>query len=307
MHSHSPIHIPVPAAQTRRPTPALRERLRRGGALAPVLACIATLGACAKVNDVTGSIRGTATASAIATPPAEGPALQRYVAEWSKRYEKQPTDRRVVMNYALGLRASQRHEQAIAVLQKAVVTRPKDVEMLAAYGKALADGRRFPEALQALERAQIPERPDWTILSTQGSIADQSGNHTLARQYYEEALKIAPCEPRILSNLGLSYALGKQLPEAERMLRQAVAHPRADFRVRQNLSLVLALQGKFDEAEQIQRQVLPAPDAQANIAAIRQMIAQSNTWREIQNLDAPRPGKPSAKPRAMSQKPARAG
>ncbi len=53
----------------------------------------------------------------------------------------------------------------------------------------------------------------------------------------------------MLSNLGLSYALTKQLPEAEAALREASASPRADARVRQNLALVLALEGKFAEAE----------------------------------------------------------
>lgn len=263
-------------------------RLARSAALLALIAGAGlALSGCSKVNDVTGSIRGSTPARAAENVPADGPAQQRYIIEWAKRYERQPNDKQTVMNYARGLRAAHRHDQAIAVLQKAAVTRPKDHDLLAAYGKALADGRRFPEALQVLERAQVPERPDWTIYSAQGSIADQTGNHVLARQYYEEALKVAPGEPRILSNLGLSYALAKQLPNAERVLRQAVAHPRADYRVRQNLSLVLALQGKFAEAETIQQQGRTPADARANIAAIRQMIAQSNTWREIQMLDDP--------------------
>ena len=109
-----------------------------------------------------------------------------------------------------------------------------------------------------LGRAHAPERPDWRILSAQGAVADQVGDHPLAQRYYDAALKVAPGEPTVLSNQGLSFALSKRLPEAEQALRQADAHPDADERVRQNLALVLALQGKFGEAEAVLRRDLPA-------------------------------------------------
>ena len=51
--------------------------------------------------------------------------------------------------------------------------------------------------------------------------------------------------------------------------------------MRQNLSLVLALEGKFAQAEEWSRRDLPPIEAAANIASIRQMISQSNTWRDI--------------------------
>ena len=80
--------------------------------------------------------------------------------------------------------------------------------------------------------------------------------------------------------------MAKDLGNAEASLREAAAHPRADIRVRQNLALVLALQGKFAEAEDIFRRDGPADQAKSNVTAIRSMIAQSNTWRDIQKLDA---------------------
>jgi Flp pilus assembly protein TadD len=88
-----------------------------------------------------------------------------------------------------------------------------------------------------------------------------------------------------MSNLGLSYALDKKLPDAEQTLRDAANNPGADMRVRQNLALVLALEGKFGEAEDWSRRDLAPIDAAANVASIRKMIAQSNTWRDLQQLD----------------------
>ena len=52
--------------------------------------------------------------------------------------------------------------------------------------------------------------------------------------------------------------------------------------MRQNLALVLALEGKFAEAEEISRQDMSAQAASANVAAIRQMIAQNDSWRDLQ-------------------------
>jgi hypothetical protein len=86
----------------------------------------------------------------------------------------------------------------------------------------------------------------------------------------------------VLSNLGLSYALTKRLPEAEQALREASASPIADARVRQNLALILSLEGKFAEAEQISRRDMTAEAAAANVAAIKQMIAQNDSWRDLQ-------------------------
>ncbi|MGA9487127.1 MAG: hypothetical protein WBV25_08640, partial [Methylocella sp.] len=94
-----------------------------------------------------------------------------------------------------------------------------------------------------------------------------------------------PAQPHVLSNLGLSYALSKKLPEAEKTLKEAAAVPDADRPVRQNLALVLALEGKFASAEEVSRRDLDAKDASANVAAIRHMISQSNTWKQIQAID----------------------
>ncbi len=158
-----------------------------------------------------------------------------------------------------------------------------------------------------LSHSYTAERPNWSSMSVQGSIADQLGDHARAQEFYRNALKIAPGEPNVLSNLGLSYALTKQLPQAEQVLRQAADSPRADSRVRDNLALVLSLEGKFAEAEQVARQDRSAQAAAANVASIRQMIAQSNSWRDIQALDArkraakPAPGE---RPVAAADRPA---
>ena len=120
-----------------------------------------------------------------------------------------------------------------------------------------------------LSKAHSPDNPDWRLLSVQGTALDQMGRHDEARSYYASALRIAPGDPGVLSNLGLSYMLSKDLPKAEEALRQAYASPRASTRVRQNLGLVVGLQGRFAEAETIVKADLPPDQAAANVAYLQ--------------------------------------
>ena len=229
--------------------------------------------------------------ASISKPDTELPAapedVRRYTQAWEKRYDARPNDRETVVAYARGLRAQAQYDQAVAVLQKLALQNPEDMEVLGAYGKALADAGRLSEASEVLKQSHRPEKPNWSILSAQGSVADQMGDHVTAQAFYRESLKINPGEPTVLSNLGLSLALAKKLDQAEEALRLASAHPKADSRVRQNLALVLALQGKFTEAEAISARDVSPEQAAANVTTIRQMISQSNTWRDIQKADEP--------------------
>jgi len=150
-------------------------------------------------------------------------------------------------------------------------------EMAKRYGPEIETHAHFPrrtnvQFLQVLDRAHTPDQPDWHILSAQGAVLDQMGRHPDAQRYYLTALKIAPDEPSVLSNLGLSYALSKNLREAEATLRRAAAQHPVDARVRQNLALVVGLQGRFAEAEQIAGADLPPDQAAANVAYLRQML-----------------------------------
>jgi Flp pilus assembly protein TadD len=252
-------------------------------------AMLGGLGGCDAPGDITGSIESKTEA----LPSA--PGLRAYADLCAKRYDSDPGGKIVSINYSKALRALARYRQAAAVMETAAVKAPKDKDILSAYGKALADAGQLQQAADVLTRSYTPEEPDWSSMNAQGAIADELGDHEKAQDYYRDALKIAPGEPSILNNLGLSYALTKQLPQAETALRQALASPRADARMRANLGLVLALEGKFGEAEKIQTADSSASPA-SDVAAIRRMIAQNNSWRDIQALDSKKrpPGPASA-------------
>jgi len=209
------------------------------------------------------------------------PSAPRGEEEWRReadalgeRFRADPRDPDTAIRYARALRATGQRTQAAAVLEQATITNPNNKQLLGAYGRALADAGSYTQALDVLTRAHTPDQPDWHILSVQGTVLDQMGRHDEAQRYYASALKIMPDEPSVLSNLGLSYALSKDLKRAEETLRRASAVAGADKRVRQNLALVVGLQGRFGEAETIARADLPTDEAAANVATLRRMLAQ---------------------------------
>jgi Flp pilus assembly protein TadD len=262
-----------------------RIRLRRfSGRAATILvlaAALAGLGGCASrgAKDTTGSIDRTAP---LARSADDWKAI---AATWGPRYDKDPGEKQASMNYARALRGLHQEQQAVAVMQNAAIRAPNDRAVLALYGRTLADAGRFPEAAKVLANAHTPDQPDWRIYNVQGTVAAQTGDFAGAQRFFDSALQIVPGEPTVLSNMGLAYALQRRLGDAEKVLRQAANDTRADARIRANLAIVLALQGKFTESEQIAQRDLPPADAAANIAYVRNMVSQTNSWKQIQALD----------------------
>ncbi|MBX9931941.1 MAG: hypothetical protein K2Y56_10450 [Methylobacterium sp.] len=253
--------------------PRFLPRLR----VAPVLLTAGlVLGGCqARSPETTGSI-GTPSLSFLGGASRDRNVVSRRDVETlGEKYAADSGDIGISLRYAQALRATDQKPQAVAVLQQVALRNPKNSAVLAAYGKALSDVGRFAEAADVLQNAHTPARPDWRVLSAQGAVADQLGDHARAQAFYEAALKIQPDEPTVMSNLGLSYALARQLDPAETILRRAASLPQADARVRQNLALVLGLRGKFAEAEEISRRDLTPDAAAANAASLRAFVAQS--------------------------------
>lgn len=244
-----------------------RTRLLPTAALAVALAL--SVAGCKTTNDITGSI-GPSRQDA---PVTEGD-WRASLETWGPRYKANPADAEAAINYARALRATDQRAQAVAVLEQSAIRSPNNMPLLGAYGRALAAVGNYQQALDVLGRAHTPDSPDWRILNAQGAVLDQLGRNPEAQRHYSSALKIEPDEPSVLSNLGLSYVLTKDLKRAEITLRRALAQPNADPKVRQNLALVVGMRGKHAEAERIAGEGFPPDQAASNVANLRQVLAQ---------------------------------
>ena len=273
-----------PAAALAVTSAAIEMRLTRSRS-ARLFASVALLAAVAAATTGCQTTQSSETTGALPLAPADRPETEWRcdIVVYGQQYRANPNNIDVALRYAQALRATGQRAQAVAVLERISLQSPHDKNVLGAYGRALAEAGNYEQALEVLGRAHSPDQPDWHILSAQGAVLDQMGRHADAQRYYLTALKMVPDEPSVLSNLGLSYALAKDLPNAEATLRRAAAHPPVDTRVRQNLALVVGLQGRFAEAETIARADLPPEEAAANAAYLRQMLARRN--------DAPAPSR----------------
>lgn len=250
-----------------------------------MLALLAVSGCASKPNKelTTGSIPklGKPVDSMTATE------LNQAAQSIGSAYERNPKDRNTGLSYANVLMMTGRQQQALAVMQQIAIAHPTDRDVLAAYGKAQAAAGQLEQALATINRAQTPDRPDWKLYSAEGAVLDQLGRTQDARAKYRMALDIQPNEPSVLSNLGMSYVLSGDLRTAETYLRKSSEQPGADSRVRQNLALVVGLQGRFDEAEKIASSELTREQAEANLAYLRSMLSQQNSWKKLAAKDGP--------------------
>lgn len=263
------------AANEMRSNGGTRIRLLSSATLLAVIAAATAGCQTTQSTETTGSL-----------PAAPIAAANRSDADWRRdaqvygeRYRTDPSNVDLALQYAQALRATGQRAQAVAVLERASIESPHNKALLGAYGRALAEAGNYNQALEVLERAHAPDQPDWHILSAQGAVLDQMGRHADAQRHYLTALKIVPDDPSVLSNLGLSYALSRDLRNAEATLRRAAAQGRVEPRVRQNLALVVGLQGRFAEAEKIAGADLPPDEAAANVAYLRQMLAHRKDLR----------------------------
>ena len=202
-------------------------------------------------------------------------------------------------------RAARRRPPRCSNRPRSTIRRTREV--LGAYGRALADTGNYKQALDVLSRAHTPEQPDWRMLSVQGAVLDQMGRHADAQRYYASALKIMPDEPSVLSNLGLSYALSKDLAQgrgdaaagrrAGRRRPPRAAEPRAGGRPA----------GPFPGGRGRSPAAISRPTKRPPMSAyLRQMLAEQNR-REARSAARTRPSPPAAvmasasRPRAVSR------
>lgn len=260
--------LPVPAALSL-PVSRLRGLMLCGVAALALSACAANPGReTMRQPDFSGMSRVDA---------------QTTLGELAKRYRADPANKVLIIYYAAALRANGQSEQAVSVMEGGLSYHPKDVDIATAYAKALSTAGRFSQALNVIDAAIVPQSPDWNALLVKGAILDQMGRNGEARAIYRQGLTIAPNEPGLEANLGLSYALTNELNAAEQHLRRAASMRGATSQIRQNLALVVGLNGRFDDARAIYAAELPPDQVEANMAYIKSMLTQANRWKAIQN------------------------
>jgi Flp pilus assembly protein TadD len=231
-----------------------------------------------------GCAMNSASTAPLRSPDYSGQNPQQQQAnlgQLADRYKADPKDKQTIIYYAAALRAAGQPQQAVAVVEQGLTANPHDVDLQINYAKALSAAGSYGQALNVITDAVQPDNPDWNALLVKGAILDQMGNNADARAAYTQALLIAPNEPSLEANLGLSYAMTNDLPQAEQHLRKAAGMPGSSSKIRQNLALVIGLEGRFDEARALFAAELPPDQVDSNMAYIKSLLTQQNRWAAI--------------------------
>jgi len=207
------------------------------------------------------------------------------IGQLEQRYRANPNDKATVIAYAAALRTAGQPGQAVSVIEAAMAKNPDDTDLKVNYAKSLSAVGRYSQALTVITDAIRPDAPSWDALLVKGAILDQLGQHAAARLTYSQAQLIAPNQPSIEADIGLSYAMTNDLKSAEAHLRKAAAMPGATSKIRQNLALIVGLEGNFDEAQRLFAAELPPDQVAANMAYIKNMLTQQNRWAAIKKSE----------------------
>ncbi len=211
------------------------------------------------------------------------PASITETAAAAKQWQADPGNVRAGLSYARHLQSLDQHTEALRVLEQLVERNPGNTEVQIYYGKQLAANGRGADAERVLQKVVDAGKADWKTQSALGSALAQQGKFEVARQHYQAALALKPGEPSIYNNIGMSYVLEGKLDLAEKTLRQAMTLPgnENEPQLRQNLALALGLQGRFKEAREMASRDLPPQLVEANMAYLKRMLAQQNTWQKL--------------------------
>lgn len=241
-------------------------------------ACVAAPPSAQELAMVDGASKSVLPASKAERDLAGQQDLLSQARFWTEEYDKNPNDYDTALKLAQVLRSIGSSPRSSEISAQALAMKPGDVELSLIFAQASLDQGKAEDAATALARAEGAGQNDWRILSIIGVTMDALDQHVPAQDYYKRAIALSPDNPKILSNLGLSYALAGMPGLAEETLRGAIDLPDADSRVKQNLILVLGVQGKFDEAEKLAAGDLPKAMVNSNRDYFKSMLNASRTW-----------------------------
>ncbi|MBC7908505.1 MAG: tetratricopeptide repeat protein [Rhodospirillaceae bacterium] len=191
---------------------------------------------------------------------------------WGTLHQRHPEDTAISLSLARSWRYGGQPQQAADLMQDTLSRTGRDVPVLIELGKDYLAAERLGLALKILEEARAKAPDIWDIHSAMGVALDSLGRYPEAQGAYERALELAPDNPVVLNNLGLSQAQSGQLSIAIDTLQRANEHPGAGPQLRQNLALLLALKGDAPAAERMAAKDLP-PDMVRTNAGIYRTLA----------------------------------
>ena len=143
---------------------------------------------------------------------------------------------------------ARRHDEAVAVMQRAVVFDPNDPGLQALFAAVLQDAGKLNEAEVAVRRAIALEPRRVLFRSRLSKVLAAANRLDDALEEAKKAVTLDPRNPEIQTDLGLCLLGWVGLEEAEAAIRQAIEIAPWNWMTIMQLVNALERQGKLEEA-----------------------------------------------------------
>jgi len=187
------------------------------------------------------------------------------VTFYRRALETNPNQPQVEVSLGMTLLQAGSPNEAADTFRKVLSRFPKDAGAQTGLGMALVQLNQPAAALEPLRRG-LQINPDARGYRALGVAENLLGQNPEAEADYSRGLALAPGDPGLSNDLGLSMALSGNFNGAIAVLRPAAAGPNATPRTRQNLALALGLAGRTEEAGEIARMDLDEQSVRSNLA-----------------------------------------
>jgi tetratricopeptide (TPR) repeat protein len=174
-----------------------------------------------------------------------------------KFYERVPQNsvlrRNAEIQLAVNYDATERTDEAKALLNKLIITNPADLEAIMALGNILRARKSFDQCAnvygQGIDTIEHAEKAHWLIYYFRGICLERSKQWEKAEPDFKKALELYPEQPHVLNYLGYSWVdKGINLEEGTAMIRRAVEQRPDDGYIVDSLGWAYFRVGNFDEA-----------------------------------------------------------
>jgi tetratricopeptide (TPR) repeat protein len=154
-----------------------------------------------------------------------------------------------VVHRALLLHDAGQIDQAIEVIEQALVHDPQHAKYYLYMGAFYEDLQHYEKALAALKQGSAIDEGNARFHFRIGVIHDKMGNRQDAIVAIKQSLQIQPEDAEALNYLGYTYAeLGIHLEEAEGLIRRALRIKPQDGYITDSLAWVYYKMGRYQEA-----------------------------------------------------------
>lgn len=163
---------------------------------------------------------------------------------------------------------TRRPEEFLKQLEGRRAKEPKNLALSMALAEAYAQGSRNADASRVLDAARAAAADDPDVLYVLSGLYTRIGQKETSEQVLAEILKLEPTHAGACNDLGYSWAeQGKNLPQAEALIRQAIDSEPHNSSFLDSMGWVLYKRGRYAEARGFLDRAIGPPHSPAESEA----------------------------------------